>query len=164
MIRTALALVGLAISSPALAQTFADLDAVDHAVAQFTGVPQGSPGGAALPVDRRLRLNPCRVPLALSWRGGQRDTVEVACPVAGGWKLYVPILGAPVATAATNAIERGDAISVIVSGDGFAVSQAGEALEGGPVGGWIKVRTVNPGAPVLRAKVLRPGVVGIDLP
>ena len=151
-------------ASPVLAQATADLDAVDRAVAQFTGAAQGQSGGAAMPVDRRLQLAPCREPLALGWHGLRRDAVEVLCPAPGGWKLYVPIAGAGPAAAAPAAVSRGDAVSVTVIGDGFAVSQGGEALEGGAVGSWIKVRTQSPGAPVLRARVLRPGAVGIDLP
>lgn len=157
--------LSLGAAIPAHAQQIADLAAVDQAVAQFTGVPQGQPGGAALPVDRRLRLAPCRVPLALGWHGAARTSVEVQCPMAGGWKLYVPVMAGSAATAAAaDAISRGDAVTVTVMGDGFAVSQGGEALESGPVGSWIKVRTLTPGAPVLRAKVLRPGAVGIELP
>ena len=82
----------------------------------------------------------------------------------GGWKLYVPLAGAGSAALQSDAITRGDAVTVTVMGQGFAVSQSGEALESGPVGAWIKVRTGGSGAPVLRARVLRPGAVGIDLP
>lgn len=151
-------------ASPALAQAIADLDAVDRAVAQFTGVPLGQPGGAAMPIDRRLRLTPCRVPLALAWHGLRRESVEVQCPMPGGWRLYVPLAGAGPAAMQSDAITRGDAVTVTVMGQGFAVSQNGEALENGPVGAWIKIRTGGSGAPVLRARVLRPGAVGIDLP
>ncbi|HEX4848384.1 MAG TPA: flagella basal body P-ring formation protein FlgA [Novosphingobium sp.] len=160
------AALALALGAPALAQSaVADLAAIDRAVAQFTGMPQGAPGGAALPVDRRLRLTPCRAPLALGWYGARRDTVEVVCPMPGGWKLYVPLVGpADGGVAAAPLIARGDAVTITVSGDGFAVSQPGEALESGAEGAWIKVRGINPKAPVLRARVLRPGVVGIDLP
>ncbi|MFO1255793.1 MAG: flagella basal body P-ring formation protein FlgA [Sphingomonadaceae bacterium] len=153
----------LALSGPAFAQTHADLAEVDRAVAAFTGVPQGQPGGAALPVDRRLRLAPCRVPLATGWYGTRQDTVEVSC-AAPGWKLYVPLAGAGRAEAAAAAVTRGDAVSIAISGEGFTVAQSGEALESGAVGAWIKVRTVNPAAPALRARVIRPGLVGIDLP
>ncbi|MBN8485899.1 MAG: flagella basal body P-ring formation protein FlgA, partial [Sphingomonadales bacterium] len=114
-------------------------------------------------VDRRLRLAPCRAPLALGWYGPRRDTVEVSCPVAGGWRLYVPLAGV-AQSAAAPLVARGDAVTITVSGEGFAVSQPGEALEAGGEGEWIKVRGVNPKAPVLRARVLRPGLVGIDLP
>lgn len=142
----------------------ADLAAIDRAVVQFTGAAPGTPGGAALPVDRRLRLVPCRVPLVLGWYGTRRDTVEVRCPVPGGWTLYVPLAGSSGPAAAAPVIARGDMVTITVRGDGFAVSQPGEALEPGSEGGWIKVRGLGANAPVLRALVLRPGVVGIDLP
>lgn len=160
-----LAMLSALAAAPAVAQSaLADLAAIDRAVEQFTGVPQGAPGGAAMPVDRRLRLAPCRTGLALGWYGVRRDTVEVACPVPGGWRLYVPLAGSASGAAAAPVIARGDAITVAVRGEGFAVSQPGEALESGPEGAWIKVRTLGPNAPVLRARVLRPGLVGIDLP
>ena len=56
----------------AAAAPFADLDAVDRQVAQFTGAEIGQPGGAMSGVDRRLRLNACASSLGLSWRTQQR--------------------------------------------------------------------------------------------
>ena len=167
MTRTLLALVAALSASPALAQSYVDLSEVDNAVARFTGAPIGAPGGAAQGADRRLRLTPCPQVLTLAWYGQGRSAVEVRCPVAGGWKLYVPLSGSGSssnAAAEQAAVVRGDAVTVRVSGDGFAVSQPGEALESGPVGAWIKVRGPTAQAPVLRAKVLRPGLVGMDLP
>ena len=165
MTRMITALAAALCASPALAQSYADLAVIDGAVAAFTGAPQGTPGGAAQPVDRRLRLTPCPAELALAWYGSRRDVVEVRCPVVGGWKLYAPIAGdGPGAVSAAPVIMRGDAVTVRVSGEGFAVSQPGEALESGAVGAWIKVRGPSADAAVLRAKVLRPGVVGMDLP
>ena len=55
-------------------------------------------------------------------------------------------------------------MTISVSGAGFAVSQPGEALESGAVGAWIKVRGPGQNAAVLRARVLRPGLVGMELP
>ena len=177
MTRTAIALAALLAASPAQAQNYLDLTEIDRAVVLFTGSPQGTTGGAAQPADRRLRLMPCPADLALSWYGARRDAVEVRCPVAGGWKLYVPIVGGGAGpTAAAPVILRGDAVTISVRSDGFAVSQPGEALEAGAIGAWIKVRGASSasggasgwawgqGAPVLRAKVLRPGLVGMDLP
>ena len=164
MTRT-LALIAAFIAAPALGQTAtADLSEIDNAVARFTGLPQGAPGGAAMPVDRRLRLTPCRAPLALGWYGSRRETVEVSCPTAGGWRLYVPLASASQAVAAAPVIAKGDSVTITVSSAGFAVSQQGEALEAGPQGAWIKVRRLGASAPVLRARVIRPGLVGIDLP
>jgi flagellar basal body P-ring formation protein FlgA len=158
-------------ASPALAATFADLAVLDGEVAAFTGAPQGAPGGAALPVDRRLRLAECSGPLALSWYGSRRETVLVECAAPGGWKVYVPLRSVAVGTAAAAApvVARGDAVTVLVSGAGFAVSQPGEAMEPGALGAWIRVRSAGgKGEPVraqvLRAQVLRAGVVGIPLP
>jgi flagella basal body P-ring formation protein FlgA len=158
-----LALLG---AVPAQAQERADLAAIDRAVSAFTGVPAGQPGGAAAPVDRRLRLAACPAAPVLGWYGAARDAVEVRCPVAGGWKLYVPLASAaphePRATA--PAINRGDSVTIEVSGAGFVVSQQGEALEGGPTGAWIKVKGLAGTGQVLRARVRRPGLVGIELP
>lgn len=151
-------------AGPALAQTaYADLAEIDRAVAAFTGAEQGAPGGAAMPMDRRLRLAQCRVPLALEWYGSRRDTVQVSCPMQGGWRVFVPVVrGASAATAPL--IAKGDSVTISVRSEGFSVSQPGEAMEAGAAGAWIKVRGLGAKAPVLRAKVLRPGLVGIDLP
>lgn len=151
-------------ASPALAAAFADLAVLDREIAAFTGAPQGAPGGAALPVDRRLRLAQCSGPLALSWYGSRRETVLVECPVAGGWKVYVPLRIAASASAATPIVARGEAVTVVVSGAGFAVSQPGEAIEPGALGAWIRVRKAGSKDEPIRAQVLRPGVVGIPLP
>lgn len=159
-----LALMSL-IASPALAQAITDPAAIDRAVAEFTGAPLGAAGGAAMPVDRRLRLAACAIPLTLGLYGPRRDAVMVQCPTAG-WRLYVPLKADPLAAAATAppAVLRGDAVTITLGGDGFAVSQPGEAIESGPVGGWIKVRTVAVGSKPIRARVIRPGLVGIELP
>lgn len=153
----------LCAASPALAQAVTDPAAIDRAVAEFTGAPMGVPGGASMPIDRRLRLAACTAPLALNLYGPRQDAVVVQCPTAG-WRLYVPLKPNPAPPTATPAILRGDAVTISLGGEGFAVSQPGEALEAGPVGGWIKVRTLVTGSTPLRAKIIRPGLVGIELP
>ncbi len=151
-----LPLLLVALPVPALAQAIADLAEVDRQVSAFAGQP-------ALPVDRRLRLARCAAPLALEWYGQARQAVQVRCPTPGGWTLYVPLTG-PAPAAEPPVIRRGDAVTITVGGEGFAVSQAGEALEPGAAGSWIKVRGLGPKAPVLRGQVLRPGLVGLALP
>ena len=152
----------------AAAAPFADLDAIDRQVAQFTGAEIGQPGGAMSGVDRRLRLNACASSLGLSWRTQQRNSVVVQCGDSGGWRLYVPVQGAAPAAAALPAVRRGDAVTIAVSGDGFSVSRPGEALEAGPVGAWIRVRAVTDerrySNDSVRAQIIRPGLVGIPLP
>ncbi len=180
----ALALAGGAcglVPVPAYAQSasdpYSDLDALDRQIAVFTGAPIGAVGGALPPLDRRLRLNRCRSVVALSWRNARQDSVLVQCADAGGWRLFVPVrLADPVpsdrAPAAPEAVHRGDAVSIAVRGEGFTVSQPGEALEGGPVGAWIRVRplagstsrSASRARPSeMRARIVRPGLVEVPL-
>jgi flagella basal body P-ring formation protein FlgA len=151
-----------ACASPAMGQSFADLSAIDREVAAFIGVNPNAPDGAFAPVDRRMKLAACNRPLNLTWMGNRRQTVMVQCPTPGGWKLYVPIYAASVGQAIQPVISRGDAVSVTLSGPGFSVSQSAEALEAGAVGEWIRVRVGKDTE--LRAQVIRPGAVGMDLP
>lgn len=59
-------------------------------------------------------------------------------------------------------------MTIAVNGEGFSVSQPGEALESGAVGAWIRVRTMSSGAArgnsdAMRAQVIRPGLVAVPL-
>lgn len=160
----ALLALGAMPAAPALAQGgFTDPAVIDAAVVSFTGHALGSDGGPSLAVDRRLRLSSCRSPLAVSWRGMRRDSVMVECPDPGSWHLFVPMrISAP----SSPAIMRGEGVAIVVAGDGFAVSQPGEAMEGGAVGDWIRVRSVRDGSAKgepIRARITRPGEVSVPL-
>jgi flagellar basal body P-ring formation protein FlgA len=139
-----------------------DPAAIDRDVAAFTGQPIGAPGGAARPVDRRLRLAACSAPLAMSWRGDMRSSILVECPDVGSWHVYVAVAAGGRQSPAAPVIERGQLVTVAVTGDGFAVSQPAEALEPGAVGAWIRVRT-GPRADPVQAQVVRPGVVEVPV-
>ncbi len=154
----------LATALPALAAGFQDPDAIDREVAQFTGAPTGSEGGARLPVDRRLKLSQCPMPLALEWYGSSTRTVLVRCPIAGGWRIFVPVAGAPAGVKAEPVIARGEAVAIAIQGSGFTVTRQGEALEQGAVGEWIRVRPAGDKREPVRARVIQPGKVGLDLP
>jgi flagella basal body P-ring formation protein FlgA len=137
-------------------------------VAAFTGVPAGGMGGAMLPTDRRLRLALCRSPLAMSWRTARRDSLIVECPDPGSWHLFVPVRSAQAtpAAAAAPVVMRGESVTIAVAGEGFAVTQPGEAMEAGAVGDWIRVRSVRSGQPqgdAMRARITRPGEVEVPL-
>ncbi len=164
MIRTlaAASLVTLA-ATGALASTH-DLAGIDQAVARFTGASTGQPGGALLPVDRRLKLSNCPQQLALEWHGNSEQTVLVRCPVAGGWRLFVPVDGGQQAAKAQPVVARGEAVAIAVEGRGFTLSRQGEALEAGAVGEWIRVRPVGGKSDAVRARVIQPGRVAIALP
>lgn len=159
---------GLLILAAAVSAQFADLDAIDRQVAVFTGAAAGEVGGAATPVDRRLRLQPCRSGMALSWRTAAQDSVVVQCGDAGGWRIFVPVRrGGGAGQAGPVAVTRGDGVAIAVAGEGFTVAQPGEALESGPVGGWIKVRPLSQSGArggTLRARIERPGLVSVPLP
>lgn len=173
MIRTlAILIAATAISASAFAAPNAggaDLAQIDSRVAAFTGVPQGAVGGAVLPVDRRLRLTACNSPLSLGWHTARKDSVVVQCPDAGSWRLFVPVTPAAQQASAGGeapAVTRGEAVTVSVTGDGFAVSQPGIAMDAGPVGAWIRVRMVQGGQPkgdAMRAQVIRPGLLTIPM-
>jgi flagella basal body P-ring formation protein FlgA len=162
LIPAALAACGLAV--PALAAGFADPAAIDGEVARFTGAPIGADGGARLPVDRRLKLARCEGPLALEWYGKRHETVLVRCPVGAGWRLFVPVNGASSPVAAAPAVARGEAVNIVVEGRGFTLSRQGEALEGGAVGDWIRVRPAGAKKDPIRMRIVEPGKVGMDLP
>jgi flagella basal body P-ring formation protein FlgA len=149
---------------PVAAAGFADPGDIDQQVVRFTGAPIGSDGGARLPVDRRLKLARCEAPLALEWYGKKRDTELVRCPVAGGWRLFVPVEAGHGAVAGEPVVARGEGVSIVVQGRGFTLSRQGEALEGGAVGEWIRVRPAGSRTDPVRARVLEPGKVGMDLP
>lgn len=145
-----------------------DLAELDRRIADFTGAAVGEDGGAIQPIDRRLRLHACDSIAEMDWRTAERTTLVVRCPDAGGWRLYVPVraarAAAPAVAARPIAIQRGDAVAIAVEGRGFSVSRPGEAMEEGAVGDWIKVRPVtgkSRRAEVMRARIVRPGVVAL---
>lgn len=158
----AIALLGTA--TPALAAGFADPAAIDRAVAAFTGAAIGAPGGARTPVDRRLRLAACGSSLALEWYGRARDTVLVRCPEQGGWRLFVPLTSGASEQGGADVVSRGEMVAITVRGSGFTLSRQGEALEPGAIGEWIRVKPAGKGGEPVRAQVMRPGVVGMELP
>ena len=156
-------------ATTANAATPMDLSIIDRAVADFTGATIGQPGGAKLPVDRRLRLASCNAPLDLQWFGRDQRSVQVACPTAG-WRIYVAVdAGTGGGHGASpqygqTLVKRGENVSILVRGSGFTLTRQGSAVEDGAQGEWIKVRATGQRTETLRAMVIRPGQVGIDLP
>lgn len=139
---------------------FENLDQADRQIASF--VAASSLSAIAQPLDRRLRLAPCPAALAIGWFGAERRSVLVQCPIGGAnWRVYVPVTGAAPASSnsgdagAVPIVQRGDDVTVVVTGEGFTISRSAEALEPGVLGQWIKLR--GPGGEVLRAPVTSPG-------
>ncbi|MEX0341094.1 MAG: flagella basal body P-ring formation protein FlgA [Erythrobacter sp.] len=156
-------------ATSAVAASPMDLSVIDRAVADFTGSEVGQPGGAKLPVDRRLRLSSCQSPLDLQWFGRDQRSVQVACPSAG-WRIYVAVDGGAGGAGrfaqqyGEALVKRGENVTILFRGKGFTLTRQGSAVEDGAQGEWIKVRAAGERTETLRAVVIRPGQVGIDLP
>ena len=152
--------------SPALATGqvahFMDLALIDQAVVDFTGANIGAIGGARAPVDRRLRLSSCSTPRALIFYGRKQDSLQVSCPDAGSWSIFVTLTKAASAPKTQTLVAKGDRVSIAIEGRGFSVLQTGQALEGGAEGEWIRVVLPENGE-TIRARVERPGRVVIPL-
>lgn len=156
-------------AAPASANAPMDATEIDRAVMQFTGAGIGQPGGARLPVDRRMRLNPCGVPLQLEWYGKARESVQVQCPDAG-WRIYVAVAqvqqqSQPGQSEADQiVVSKGETVSIVVEGGGFSLSRQAVAMEEGAVGSWIQVRPAQgKKADPVRAQVVRPGQVAVRI-
>jgi len=160
---TLCAAVAVLMPLPAMAQPLTDLVALDRSVAAFTGASVGEPGGATQPVDRRLRLAQCMAPPALSWYGSGRDTVMVRCPDPNSWRIFVPLNQGGGPSSSQPAVLRGEAVMIAVEGEGFSVAQAGEAMDQGGIGSWIRVRMASANAQPIRAQVVRPGLVAVSI-
>jgi len=151
---------------------FENLDRIDGLVATTVGAGIGQPGGAAAPVDRRLKLAPCpNLP--------QVDTptigaATVSCP-ALGWRLRVALIPGGelssqisavsprrvIASAPTPpVIRKGDPVQLVAGDASFMVSRPMVADEDGAPGASIRVREGPRAAPVT-ARVESAGVVRI---
>jgi flagellar basal body P-ring formation protein FlgA len=161
IIRRACALALLFGASPALAQGFENLDRLEGDLVAQLGAGIGEPGGPAAGIDRRLKLTAC--PTRPSFDAPAMNAVAIRCP-ATGWRIRVPLTRGDTASAAAPAapvVQRGDAVSVVATGRGFTVSQAGVAQENGAPGARIRVR-MDPRKPPIYAEVVAQGEVRIS--
>jgi flagellar basal body P-ring formation protein FlgA len=138
-------------STAAAAQTataFHDLDALDAEIATALGAPIGAPGGAAQPLDRRLRLAACREPMAVS--PARQGASTVSCGT-NNWRIRIAVVpttapsGTPTAPTIVDqpsapVVARGDQVRAFVVGTGFSVSTVAVAEESGTVGQRIRIR------------------------
>jgi flagellar basal body P-ring formation protein FlgA len=117
------------------------------------------------PLDERLRLVQCSRPFATAFAPGvnapPRMTVEVRCPVAGGWKVYVPVKVSAFdrAVVATRALDRGHlltAADITVTDSDVSGLPAGYARDPAKIDGLRLSR------PVVAGTVLTSAVLEID--
>ncbi len=153
------------------AQQFENLDRLDGIVAMTVGANIGEPGGAASPVDRRLKLAAC--PSMPEVSGPVFGAAMVECK-AVGWRIRVPLTPGGAYSAAPSQrsayaqpaaqkqaiIKRGDPVQLIAGGPSFSVSRMMVADEDGAIGEMIRVREDRKSDPVL-AQVQEMGIVRI---
>ncbi|MBA4047598.1 MAG: hypothetical protein C0476_03550 [Sphingomonas sp.] len=158
----------LTAATPAIAQgPFQDTATLDRAVADFTGRPMGSEGGARAPVDARLKLATCST-LMMKWRQDNHDAVVISC-ASPEWRIFVPVVMAPVAAVPVPppvapvvaakpdyVIKRGDPVVVEVNTSGFAVTRDGIAMTDAAAGARLLVDVAGPKKPI-QAIALEPG-------
>jgi flagella basal body P-ring formation protein FlgA len=145
----------LLMAGAAEAQSFEDMEALDIRVAAALGAGIGEPGGAAAPLDRRLRLAPCPAPVAVE--APALGAATLRCEPLG-WRIRVPLVRVAAAQAAAKPepiVRKGDQLELTASGGGFSVSTTAIAEQDGAAGDRIRVRTDRKGAALI-------GIVGED--
>ena len=158
-------------ASPASAQSFQSIAAIEKQVVATLGAPIGQPGGPARPIDKRLKLSACPAPIIVEPIA--LGAVTVRCQ-AIGWRLRVPVLQgggeaevasgpAPVTRTARAEpiVRRGDPVSLVVSTGSFTVSRQAVAEQDGAPGDRIRVRT-EPRKPPVVGQVLPDGRVAMN--
>lgn len=165
--RHALVLAAAASASPAAAQTFQSIDAIEEQVTATLGAEIGQPGGPARPIDRRLRLTSCPAPIIVE--PINLGAVTVRCQQIG-WRIRVPVLDGERATAQAApagrrartepVIRRGDPVALVVMTGSFTVSRQAVAEQDGAPGDRIRVRTEPRAAPIV-GEVLPDGRVAM---
>ena len=147
---------------PAAAQTFEDIEALDHRVAAALGAGIGEPGGPARPIDRRLRLAACTGPVSVE--APTLGAATVRCEQLG-WRIRVPVIGADAAPTeqesnwggqrtaraarAAPVVRRGDPVALVVMSGSFTVSRQAVADQDGAPGDRIRVRTEPRATPII---------------
>ena len=166
----AVAIVATVVTVPVFAtgggRAFQDTVALDRAVADFTGVATGRPGGARAAVDARLKLAQCPT-VSLAWRTVAQDAVVVRCS-GPEWRIFVPVImpagvspmtglvpvpGSPAPVAQRPAVQppvirRNDPVTIEAGSDGFSITREGIALGDAAPGGRFLVKVDGAKGPV----------------
>ncbi|MGB5077753.1 MAG: flagella basal body P-ring formation protein FlgA [Sphingorhabdus sp.] len=146
-------LLAACILSPAHAQQFEDLQALDAKVAVAVG------RDAAKPIDRRLKLARCPEPVTLDT--STTAAVTLRCyPI--GWRIRVPVT--PPAAAANSGellVKRGETVEIVIQSDDFEITSSGVAAEDGFSGKRIRVKS-STGSSLITGTVMGQSLVYIQ--
>ncbi len=147
-------------------QSIASIEAAARAHVEAHGLKIGTRQQLeAGPLDPRLLLANCPRKLVTAMAPGvnapPRMTVEVRCPGAGGWKVYVPVLISAFdrAVVVTRALERGH---VLTAADMTVADAEVSGLPAGYARDVAAVEGVRLARPVGAGTVLTPAVLKID--
>ncbi|NUO72482.1 MAG: flagellar basal body P-ring formation protein FlgA [Frateuria sp.] len=159
-----LALLGAAL--PALAAPTPEADVRGQAeryVQQHYAAPGSRIEVKSDPLDARLRIGGCALPLIASLPGGDRVaprlSVLVRCPVADGWAVRVPVTLKVwrQVLVASRPLLRGDGI---VAGDVRSEERDVARLPYGYIGSMDQVAERSLSRPLAAGSVLTPGALG----
>ena len=158
MLRFAIALAGLLMASAVVAVDFQSVDSIKAAA--LGALTPGADAEATL--DTALRLPRCQE--ALSARVNGSNSVEVSCPQAAGWRLFVPVrirrsqtvlvlsrgigAGQPI-TADAFVTETRDASRIV----GAAIADPAQAV------GQVARRTLSAGAVLSSGDLVAPRLI-----
>jgi len=158
--RHAATIAAFCAATPASAEPFEDLGALERQLVAVLGADIGQPGGPVAPLDRRLRLARCA------------EGVAIAPPALGaaalrcsslGWRIRVPLVTRAAAVEEGLpgfAVRKGDIVEVVARGAAFTVSTQAIAEQDGRVGARIRVRSGPKSVPMM-VEVEREGVVRV---
>ena len=146
-----LALATIFVAGSANAQQFQDLDVLELQVSAALGAGIGEPGGAARPIDRRLKLAPC--PAQVAVEAPALGAVTVRCEPLG-WRIRVPLVRgadspAVAAAKAEPIIRKGDQVELTAASHSFSVSMLAVAEQDGAPGDRIRLRSERKGPAVI---------------
>jgi flagella basal body P-ring formation protein FlgA len=159
-----LALLGMALPAIASPPSEADLRGqAERFVQQHYAAPDSRVEVKSEPLDPRLHLADCPIPLTASLPGGDRVTprlsVLVRCPSPDGWTLRVPVtlhIWRRVLVA-SRPLVRGDGI---VAADVHAEERDVTRLPYGYIGNLEQVAERSLSRPLAAGSVLTPGALG----
>jgi len=166
MTMRALPLLAL-LAAPAAAATpqFQNIDALEARLINALGAGIGEPGGAATPIDRRLKLAAC--PATVQIDPPAMGAIALRCAPLN-WRIRVPIarlgntqnaaMGNGMGTKADPVVRRGDPVDLTAETNGFSVSVSATAQEDGAPGSRIRVKADGQKGPIF-AEVIEAGRV-----
>jgi flagellar basal body P-ring formation protein FlgA len=158
-----LLIFALALPASAFAQAdFQDLDKLERKLVIALGADIGQPGGPRAVIDRRMKLAAC--PTDVTLEPNVMGAAVIRCEPLG-WRIRVPLLGTPKATAATltttaaapastgvraaAVIRRGDPVELAAGNGAFIVTSQVTADQDGAPGDRIRVHSDGKSAPLI---------------